>query len=252
MLAPRAVLAARLVPALRAGVVRPLRRRWKVLAAASASKEAAQQARRGRRRGVAQPAGWCWGPLTPHPPPRQQWHERALSVARASARRLRDVEAMRFAYLAPSPGPAGEPVVVVVAAHLRPASLTRRELLLHCVLLYDSLRGRAFSVVLFGGGVSPPPLPDGSVFSELHAALPPGHREALQAIYCVHCGWALKAWLLALRLSEPTVYSKAVHVASLADLGRRFGAAAPPVPPDHVLALDGERAAAARRGGLLA
>ncbi len=48
-------------------------------------------------------------------------------------------------------------------------------------------------------------------FQELHAALPPRHREALRAVYLVHprSHWAAtRGWLYILRSQEAAVYGK--------------------------------------------
>jgi hypothetical protein len=306
---------------------------------------------------------------------RLPWHLRAREVARAHAPALREVAAMRFAYVDPesrwrprSGGGGREEgeedaesddvaVVVVVAAHFRPRSVTRREALLHSVLVADEVLGggsddddddadddddddeveeeegddggggggrrgtrsvsesgggggsdteerqqqqqqqqpqpqhpqpqqpqqqqqqsppqgkrkkkrrrpRDFVVVLFGASATVPALSfDAHFFSELHAALPPGHRGSpggrMRALYVVHAGWGLRAWLAALRLSEPAVYGRVELVASLRDLERRFGAGGGgggggagagrvPRPPVHVLAADERRVAAAAAAG---
>ena len=196
-------------------------------------------------------------------------------------------------------------VVVVVAAHVRPRSVSRREALLHSVLVADEVFGgcgdddegddddgggaeeeeegeeeeednkrhlhhhhpppppppppRDFVLVLFGASATVPALSyDAQFFSELHAALPPEHRDPrrMRAFYAVHAGWGLRAWLAALRLSEPAVYGRVEFVASLRDLERRFGVGEGsggggriPAPPVHVVAADERRAAAAAAAG---
>ena len=133
-------------------------------------------------------------------------------------------------------------------------------------------RPRDFVVVLFGASATVPALSfDAQFFSELHAALPPSHRdpERMKAFYVVHAGWGLRAWLAALRLAEPAVYGRVELVASLRDLERRFGDAGGgergeregegggdgggggrvPRPPVHVVAADERRVAAAAAAG---
>ena len=253
------------------------------------------------------------------------------AVARAHAASLRDVAAMRFAYVDPDArwrprgggmreGDENEDeddgsvaVVVVVAAHVRPRSVTRREALLHSVLVADRVLGvggdrddddheeedgeeedagggrgsrsvsesvvsggddeqqqeqqssrrkkkkkpprpRDFVLVLFGASATVPALSyDAQFFAELHAALPPSHRdpERMRAFYVVHAGWGLRAWLAALRLSEPGIYGRAEFVASLRDLERQFGGDSGriPRPPEHVVAADAKRVAAAAAAG---
>ena len=112
---------------------------------------------------------------------------------------------------------------------------------------------RDFVLVLFGASATVPALSyDAQFFSELHAALPPQHRDPrrMRAFFAVHAGWGLRAWLAALRLSEPGFYGRCQFVASLKDLERRFsGGGIPPRAPVHVVAADERRAAAAAAAG---
>ena len=181
-------------------------------------------------------------------------HERALAAARAAEPTLRDVAAMRFVYVdEDAVGPNGEAVVVIVPAHFRAAALTRRELLLHAVLVAHTAlgTGRSYIIVLHGDGAEGGLTwtYDASLFSELHLALPPAHRHRLAAFYVLAPPLPLRLWLLGLRLSEPSVYSRAIVVASLADLARRFGGGTPPAPPECAARADAERAAEAEREG---
>lgn len=181
------------------------------------------------------------------------WHVRALAAARAAEASLADVAAMRFAYVDDAArGPAGEAVVVVVAAHVRTAALTRREAVLHACLVADAAltagNGR-YMVVLYGDGADVSFVYSADFFAALHAALPPAHRAALAAFYVLAPPLPLRLWLLGLRLGEPVVYGRATVVASLAELERRFGAGTPPTPPDCAAVADAARAAAAEREG---
>jgi len=117
-------------------------------------------------------------------------------------------------------------VVVVVAAHLKPRSVTRREALLHSLLVADEFLGggesddesegdegdegknsgrfppRDFVVVLYGASATVPALSyDAQFFAELHAALPPSLSLRLRAFYVVHAGWGafrFRFWLFSL------------------------------------------------------
>jgi hypothetical protein len=181
------------------------------------------------------------------------WHVRALAAARAAAPSLTDVAAMRFAYVdEDAAGPAGEAVVVVVAAHVRTAALTRREVVLLASLVADKALagGRRYIVVVYGDGAEDMAyVYAGEFFASLHAALPPAHRTALAALYVLAPPLQLRLWLLGLRLSEPLVYAQAKVVASLAELERRFAGGRPPAPPDCAAVADAARAAAAEREG---
>lgn len=182
------------------------------------------------------------------------WHARALALARSNSTALAAVAAMRFAYIDETArGPAGERVVVVVPAHLRPAAVTRRELLLHAAATYDALDGANYVVALLCDGADAGVFNfDPSLFAELHAALPPDHRARLAAFYALAPTLGVRAWLLGARLAEPGVYGRVDVVASLTDLARRLAPGPPPEAPMHVVDADAARAHAAAVKGRVA
>lgn len=103
--------------------------------------------------------------------------------------------------------------------------------------------GQPFVVLYFNADAPLTALPDADFFRELHAALAPGHREALKVIYGVHPTLGAKTWAFWLKSTEPRVYSKLAWFEYLHEVAPCFGPGLMAAVPDFVQDYDATKRA---------
>ncbi len=108
-------------------------------------------------------------------------------------------------------------------------------------------QGQPFVVLYFHADAPLTTLPDSDFFRELHAALPPTHRDLCKVIYGVHPTLGAKTWAFWLKSTEARVYNKVAWFEYLHDVAPYFGPVLEQLTPDFVR--DYDAAKQARRLG---